>query len=382
MKRLSALLLCLLLIVQILPAFSAADADQVSSFGGISSVVLKRCLNESKTEITVVVPQKVVSGQSETKIKQAICNALDTYCTENYYYYYRTLSSGDIEVTVWNISLRSGLLMLDAYNSGKTSRLNADEKSCLKKLKKAVKKITDKTGKGTIETELAIYDYICKKVTYKTYDAGDSRRAQCTSATNALLYGWGNCQAYADLFFVMTRMASIKSGLIAGKADGEGHIWNTVSFDGGKLLMVDVTFGDNPTKIYPQQSHYFFNFGLDRKGTHKWSALVLNAKKVASKTSDKKSYYSAKNSKFGKVVKDAAAAAKYCIQQGKKSKKYFEFLIKGKKVSVKSLDSAISKAIKNNRVYGRFSWSYSYAHINGNTMVLFNWQKFKSRTLK
>ena len=166
---------------------------------------------------------------SDDAIRIAVRDALDEYCTEDCTVYRKIMSDGDMQVRIKNITLRPGLLMAEAYWNGDTSRLNSDEKRCLKELERVVDGFTRQYGRETVDTELAIYDYICERVEYRNYPDGDSRRKQCTSAANAYLKGWGNCQAYSDLFFLMTMIGGFDSGYVSGEGNGEAHLWNTIS---------------------------------------------------------------------------------------------------------------------------------------------------------
>ena len=139
--------------------------------------------------------------------------------------------------------------------------------------------------------------------------------------------------------------------------------------------MVDVTYGDNSAENYPRQSHYYFNFGLDRKGSHTWSSQVMNPNNMAQRTNDKYSYYSGRSGRYGTTVKTAAEAAQYCVRQVRNGNKYCEFLIKGKEVTTKALDSALQNTL--GKTQGR--WYYYYDYLNGNTLIRFNWQEYKKR---
>lgn len=375
MKRLSALFLCLFLLVQFAPAYGGIE-DWVADINGISAKVLEWCMMEHETEMTLTLPKSAIRGLTDSEIQTAVFDALDEYCTEDYKVYRNTTSDGGMKVRITNISLRPGLLIAEAYWDGKTDRLNADEKKCLRQLTSITDGFVRQYGYATLDTELAIYDYICEHVEYRTYPSGDSRRKQCTSAANALLYGWGNCQAYSDLFFVMTMMTGFDTGFISGEANGSPHLWNTISI-GGEEFMVDVTYGDNGDNYYPLPNHYFFNFGQDRLYTHTWSKEVLNPNYLARKTNDTYSYYNGKNNRYGKIVDDLDSAARYCVSQINKGIKYTEVLVKMTVRDSNAMNTAIKKALGSTQA----EWTFNYYSYDGNFLVLFNWKQYRNKNV-
>ena len=376
--RCTALLLCLLLLACACPAQAITIDETLTGIGSISAKVLEYCMMEHETELTFYLPKSVVQRLTDDQIKEAIWDALDEYCMEGYTTSRRVMDDGRMRVWVRNISLRSGLLMVEAYYNGITTRLSYDEKRCLRQIEQVVDNFVRQYGLATVDTELAIYDYICDHVEYRNYPSSDSRRKQCTSAANAFLYGWGNCQAYSDLFFMMTTMAGFDAGYVSGNSDdGSGHLWNTIGI-GDDLYMVDVTFGDNSNDYYPRHDHYYFNFGRDRSGDHVWSAEILNPNHIAKKTNDKYTYYSHKNSRYGQAVKNLSEAAKYCVSEVKKGNKYVEVLVK---TSVKD-DNAVNKAIKKALGKAQGEWKFSYKSVDGNFLLKFNWVKYKNKKVK
>ena len=378
MKRFSILLAVLLLLP--LVSISAEIEDWVADINGISAKVLEWCMQEHQKELTLELPKSAAVGMSDDDIWHAVWDALDEYCRDDYEVRWSRTSDGGLRVRLGNISLRPGLLMAEAYWAGNTGRLSPDEKKCLKQLTGITDKMVKQYGYATVDTELAIYDYICDHVTYRTYPKSDSRHNRCTSAANAFLYGWGNCQAYSDLFFLMTMMTGFDSGYISGLGNGGAHLWNTISI-GGELVMVDVTYGDTEiTKNPVQQTHYYFNFGRDRLGKHTWSPAVFDTSALARKTNDKYSFYSNKNSRFGATASTAAEAAKYCVNQVGKGRKHLEVLIKGKTCDGKALESAMENRLKNYR--GKWSYNYHFDQVDGNTVFRVNWILFKGKKVK
>lgn len=56
---------------------------------------------------------------------------------------------------------------------------------------------------------------------------------------------------------------------MVGEAGGEGHIWNTITFDDGNTFCVDVTWGDHG--FGNLNSYIYFNAPIEiMQETHKW----------------------------------------------------------------------------------------------------------------
>ena len=75
--------------------------------------------------------------------------------------HYWQAADGTCYVKLYDIKLRSGLKMLAAYYNGDQSRLTSNEKKALQIISKAVDDMALKYPRGSVDLELAIYDYIC-----------------------------------------------------------------------------------------------------------------------------------------------------------------------------------------------------------------------------
>ena len=378
--RMLILLLCMAVCLPVLPA--GADWQQpeewFSEMSTISGKVLEYCLTEDRDHFTLYAESSLVRKMQESAFVDAIHCALDMFCKEDFTFYRTRQSSGGVKIEFKNLHLRSGLLMLEAYFSGDRSLLTRDERKCLDQVSSLMDKLIRQYGYGSINLELAIYDYICEHVEYRNYPAGDSRRMQCTSACNAFLYGWGNCQAYSDLFYMMTNMGGIDSGYISGWADGERHIWNTVGI-GTASVMVDVTYGDLDNQEYTAPEYYYFNFGLDRVNTHKWVREAFSYNQtIDRKTNDKYSYYSGQSDRYGCVANKLSEVAQYAVKQVKKGRKYAEVLLKKKGITFDNVHSALKKAI--GKQQGK--WTVWLDEMDDGTVVRIKWKEYKNKKIR
>lgn len=82
----------------------------------------------------------------------------------------------------------------------------------------------------------AIHDYIISMVSY-------DQTLTKYSAYNAFIDRSAVCLGYAAAAYRMFTEAGLKSGIIAGMAGGEEHVWNIVKVD-GKWYNIDLTWDD------------------------------------------------------------------------------------------------------------------------------------------
>ncbi|MDO5425836.1 MAG: transglutaminase domain-containing protein [Eubacteriales bacterium] len=92
------------------------------------------------------------------------------------------------------------------------------------------------TDKSTYEKVKAIYDYVCKNVSYD-YTDNDGK----FSAYNALVKRSAVCQGYASLIYRLMRDAGIECRVIKGTGMGVAHSWNIVKI-GSKFYNLDATW--------------------------------------------------------------------------------------------------------------------------------------------
>lgn len=101
-------------------------------------------------------------------------------------------------------------------------------------------------GANRYEKVKSIYEYLCNTVTY-----ADGRAAH--SAYGALIDKVAVCEGYAKAFKILCDREGIPSVLVSGMSktliSQENHMWNYVQMEDGKWYAVDVTWGDQVSKI-------------------------------------------------------------------------------------------------------------------------------------
>lgn len=87
----------------------------------------------------------------------------------------------------------------------------------------------------------AIYDYICKNITYDHAGLSQGDNTLIYTAYAALINGTSVCQGYANLFYRLALELDVDARLIAGLGNGGDHAWNIVKL-GGKYYNLDATW--------------------------------------------------------------------------------------------------------------------------------------------
>ena len=114
------------------------------------------------------------------------------------------------------------------------------EKAVTDKLSSVMPALTESTMTN-YEKVRAIYDYICKNVTYDYTNLDDDSYKLKYTAYGALIDGTSVCQGYAVLLYRMALMAGIDCRLIPGNGNGGPHAWNIMKM-GDKYYNIDATW--------------------------------------------------------------------------------------------------------------------------------------------
>ncbi len=123
------------------------------------------------------------------------------------------------------------------------------------KLKNIITKDMNDTQKAR-----KIYDFVVENLEYDYSTVNNS-------AYQALNEGRTMCAGYAQLFYLMSQRAGLKTGYRIGEARNDLHIWNTVLID-NTVYNIDSTWADkNITNRYK----YFMIDDEKLSKTHIWS---------------------------------------------------------------------------------------------------------------
>lgn len=140
-------------------------------------------------------------------------------------------------------------------STGKTSASYLVKKSERDKMQAELDKKVDeilskvKPNLNEYEIEKFFNDYICENTVYD-----NEKPILSYTAYGCLVSGKAVCEGYSKAFKLLCNKADIECDLIVGEGQGEGHMWNTVNID-GKHSYVDVTWNDSNDGT----EHIFFN---------------------------------------------------------------------------------------------------------------------------
>ncbi|MGN1319402.1 MAG: transglutaminase domain-containing protein [Lachnospirales bacterium] len=148
------------------------------------------------------------------------------------------------------------------------NKLDIEEKEIFTALNNVVNQIK-RDNYTDYANELAIHDYIVSTFSYGPTDT-DNIPKEAHSIVGFVRNGQGICEAYANTFQLMCRLAGIDSQLVTGSINGVGHMWNIVKID-GDYYHVDVTSDDPAPNNNNKKIYNYFNVTDDMiSSTYTW----------------------------------------------------------------------------------------------------------------
>lgn len=183
-------------------------------------------------------------------------------------------SKGKPYKALYELSIYPGARVAYAYQTGNTSILTADERQLYDTAVQIVN-VANQLPTALMK-EHYIHETITRIVTYYTTKTNDNMPRHC-NALGALLDGKANCQGYTDSFYMLGRMLGFNVGKMSGRANNEGHVWNTITFGDGKIYAVDVTWNDASFAFADSReynNYIYFNAPLEiMRTTHSWETF-------------------------------------------------------------------------------------------------------------
>ena len=335
----------------------------------LNDVFLGHCL-DGVQNFSVTLLKEAWTGMSLEELTDTVLRIGRRWCTQDFDLRAHPASDGSVRYDITGAKPRDGIRMSFDID------LTASDRQCLDRINAVVDGFIQKYGWDEILVETAIYDWICDHMEYHSFEefpAGDRRRDACTSAITAFREGWGNCQAYSDLFYIMASRAGLQPGYISGWAGG-WHLWNFVWLDkgpsGGGNYMVDVTFGDGTG------THYYLNFGLDRAKDRTWHE-DLWAYGFEQYTDDSLTYYGLYSMDHGLAAQTYEDAATFFVWKGRNGYHSAEVLFKGAYgLNKDRLNSAVRDALDASHARGAGQYTTNVMD-NGDVVVVFDWTDFQ-----
>ncbi len=168
------------------------------------------------------------------------------------------------------------------------NKLDIEQKEVYDILWECTRELTDSLSTD-YEKEVAIHNFITDSFKYGPLDSSNvPQRAH--SIQGIVVDGQGICEAYANTFYVMGKMAGLDVSIITGTTNNVDHMWNLIKLD-GEYYHVDVT-SDDPVPDIPNRERYNFLNVPDSimSKTHAWERSEF-----PECNSDKYNYYTLNN---------------------------------------------------------------------------------------
>lgn len=262
-------------------------------------------------------------------------------------------------IRVYDITYRQGLAIASAHLKGDTSGLGGEERTMLDK---ALSISEAAIAECATDLDLTVYlhDAICAMAVYDRSDNVDGEDIYTVNdtAVGVIQYGRGECDAYADAFYLLGTLAGLDVGYQYGVGGGETHLWNTVRV-GGSWYMTDVTW-DDPDLEYDagMTSYRYLNVGSANMFDHQWNR-EMSLVNVCEKTNEDVFTYTRQGT--GKVAKNLDDAAEYAADMLKNGEKRVHVLAKVEGAAWSDLSSKITSELNARGVRATwYVWAYKY----------------------
>ena len=203
--------------------------------------------------------------------------------------------------------------IVDAYFSGDSSKLTADERTVMNKALQMVNQAKAQAS-NTFELEVLLHDMLCETITY--YDGN----RDFTDANNiprnltvigALLDGKANCQGYTDAFYTLASIAGFKVSRMSTYSPDDLHMVNTIYLNNA-WHVVDVTIDDTNDD---ERNYRLFNAGVDVIREYTWD--IEKETHPIARTSGTAYYYYYTNSAYTSMQTMVDTMVKEWSQNGK-----------------------------------------------------------------
>ena len=298
-KKISATLLAILIVVLSLPvatASAATDADllygrkllgQMSDGADMVKVYDYMVEEIPKLTAPIYMPQNVTVNYDAMV---TIYNMVYSDHPEFFWIAKGTPSVWGIDV----VSAVSPIYVTDDTGYGKFSNLNTAKTQYNNKVAELTSGLN---GKSNYEKAKILHDRLCKTTVY-TMDCNNHQNAY-----GALVEGKAVCNGYARAYHQLLKEVGIPAWYVAGTSRGIGHAWNLVKID-GDWYYSDATWDDtNDSFEYFDNSYEYMNITTaqlltDHTIDSAYASLVPNVTATAA------NYYVKENLIFSTFNKD------------------------------------------------------------------------------
>ena len=357
--RTLALLLTLTLLAQLFPLSALADAPSFSNLYDACDY-LRTCMDARETEIALFLDENACARWETDEVREALEDTMAMAGLIGVRVDRHEDRSADVRIS---IEYCDAVRMVDSYRSGDLSGLSAEEQQCLAMAVEAATQLRAMYG-DALSLEKAIYDLICRNVTYRNYpDTTSVEFSRVVTVPSAMLDGVGNCQAYARMFYLLGTLCGLKIGFLSGwyaDHDEGQHIWNTIELN-GQLYMVDVTDGDfdNADESAPQVQYRSFNIGWDRVPADSWNWWPPACDDRIRNDTDPDLWYYNNQPGYGGCSTSLDAAADACIAQARAGYVQWQGILLGQHADSVAFNTALQSAALRQGVYANWvTWDW------------------------
>ena len=367
--RALALLLAFALLTQ-LPAL--ADAPSFSNLYDACDY-LRTCMDARETEIELFLDENACARWETDEVREALEDTMAMAGRIGVQVDRHADRSADARIS---IEYCDAVRMVDAWRSGDLSGLSAEERQCLAMATEAATQLRAMYS-DALSLERAVYDLICRNVTYRNYPDTDSAEfSRIVTVPSAMLEGVGNCQAYARMFYLLGTLCGLKVGFLSGwyaDHDEGQHIWNTIELD-GHLYMVDVTDGDldNADESAPQIQYRCFNIGWDRAPAGSWNWWPPACDERIRNDTDPGLWYYNGRPGYGGCFASLDAAAEAALAQAAAGHAQWQFILPGQRADSDAFNAVLQSVAQRQGVYAR--WTIWHLQVEEDTILFVEFQ--------
>lgn len=361
--------LCLALLCTSAPAF--ADSPVYTDLTEACRDV-RASVYEHQTHIEFSLTPDAVAGRPQYVIRDILTDVLEGYID------YTILFSQQeqlLDITI-DGTMRPALNILRAWKTGDRSALTQDESRCMD-IALDIAQECLRSAKSIPEIELAINNAICRRIAGYTGNPhpafGTKEYMRTYSCIGALLDGETFCMGYAEVFYLIGRMAGLDVEMQYGFSDSSSnakHAWNIVRI-GSKVYALDSCWSDISGDIFELTApdYRYFNTGLDLMPQGRRAHPEAQIAAVSETTDLNHSAFG--EGKGGVLAATLEEAIDYGIARHNAGEPYAHIFIPDQTISLSEVNDAMKARVKSENittVWGRMTHSFA-----GGTYVIFRW---------
>lgn len=283
--------------------------------------------------------------------------------------------NGNLDVKI-TYTLRPALKIIEAYKTGDRSPLTEDEKQCMDIALEAVKRCQAQSN-NDLELELALYDYVCAHVEYDDGPGigsfGTEEYIRNSTCIGALLDGKTLCLGYAEVFYLLGRLAGLNVEMQYGfpdRREGSKHAWNTICID-QSTYMVDTCWGDVSADPFESTTPYYgyFNLGLDYMPEGRHSHKEAEIARISARTNIKNTAFG--DASGGVICENLQEAVDCAIECCLRGDSYAHVWIPKEKIELKDIGPLMWQQLRRRSIdiqWGRLVYDFA-----GGSYIIFRW---------